>query len=208
MYPVFFNPVLILLLSSPINTREISKSPQVRFLLVWSSLNYLPVHQPAVTNSMHLQSPSTPHLQQILSEAHLESSRTSQWSLIADTVKVLRPSWMFNRILNAILPNNSLHLHQTLATFPGMFGDIPRHVWQHSLECLATFPRMFGDIPWNVWRHSPECLTTFPGMFGNIPRNVWGYSPECLATFTEYNIPPFPAFLAFRSPFLYFRFYA
>ena len=25
-------------------------------------------------------------------------------------------------------------------TFPGMFDDIPRNIWQHSLECLATFP--------------------------------------------------------------------
>ena len=37
--PLFFNPVLILLLSNPTNTREISNSPQVRFLLVWSRLN-------------------------------------------------------------------------------------------------------------------------------------------------------------------------
>ena len=49
----------------------------------------------------------------------------------------------------------------------------------HSPECSATFPRMFGDIPRNVWRHCLECLATFPGMlatfpgmFDDIPRNV------------------------------------
>ena len=59
---------------------------------------------------------------------------------------------MFDRIVNATLLNNSLHLHQTWATFHGMFCNIPQ----------------------NVWRHSPECLTTFPGMFEgiNIPGNV------------------------------------
>ena len=32
---------------------------------------------------------------------------------------------MFDRIPIATLPNNSPHLHQTLAAFPGMFGNIP-----------------------------------------------------------------------------------
>ena len=64
---------------------------------------------------------------------------------------------MFNRILNTTLPNNYLALHQKLATFPGMFEDIPRNIWRHSPECLATFPEMFEDIPLNVWRHSMEC---------------------------------------------------
>ena len=89
--------------------------------------------------------------------------------------------------------------------------------WQHSLKCLVEFPgmfedmfpRMFGDIPRNVWGYSLECLATFPGMFSNIPRTgmfsnihrkVWRHSPE-------YNIPPFPAFPAFRSPFLHSWFY-
>ena len=70
---------------------------------------------------------------------------------------------MFNKILKAILPNNSLHLHKT----------------------LAIFPQMFGKISWNVWRHSPEYLRTFPEMFEDIPRNV------CV-TFPKYNIVPIP----------------
>ena len=48
---------------------------------------------------------------------------------------------MFDRIVDAALPNNSLHLHKKFATFPGMFGDI----------LLRAFPRMVGDIAWNVW---------------------------------------------------------
>ena len=63
---------------------------------------------------------------------------------------------MFDRILNATLPNNYLPLHQKLTTFPGIFDDIPQDIWRHCLECLATLPGIFGNIPQNVWRHSPE----------------------------------------------------
>ena len=108
-------------------------------------------------------------------------------------------------------------LHQKLATFPGMFGDVPQNFWWHSPKYLATFPGMFGGIPRNIWWHSAECLMTFSGMLDNIPRNIWRHSPECLRTFPrmfsniprntwrhspEYNIPtipcipfPFPVFL-------------
>ena len=182
MTTVFFNPVLILLLPSPINTSQISKSPQVIFLLVWSRFNYFPVCKPVATNSMHSQYTPTPHLQHIQSETHLESSRTSAVDRFCENKQRIKavgyfcrrtPSWMFNRILNAILPNNSLHLHETLATFPEIFDDIPRNVWRHSPECLATFPGMFSNIPRGSWGHSLECLRTFSGMFGNIPLNVW-----------------------------------
>ena len=79
-----------------------------------------------------------------------------------------------------------------------MFGDIPRNIWRHSLECLRTFPGMFGDIPWIIWRHSL-------GMFGDIPRNVWGHFSECLRTFPGMfgNIPrniTLPLFLIPRVP--------
>ena len=40
----------------PITTSRISKLPQVRFLIVWSTVNCFAVHQPAATHSMHLQS--------------------------------------------------------------------------------------------------------------------------------------------------------
>ena len=53
-------------------------------------------------------------------------------------------------IVNATLANNSLHLHQKLATFPGMFEDIPQNVLGDSLDRLVTFLGMFGDIPLNV----------------------------------------------------------
>ena len=90
------------------------------------------------------------------------------------------PSWMFDRILNATLP-----FTPKFATFPGMFRRSP--------EYLATFAGMFGDIPQNIWWHSPECLVTFPDIFGDIPQNIWWNSPECLATFPGlYNILPIP----------------
>ena len=92
---------------------------------------------------------------------------------------------MFDRILNAIQHNNSHYLHQTLATFLRMYGDILRNVWRHSWECLAIFPGIFEDIPRNIWRYSAECFRIFPRIFGNIPQNFWRESPE-------YNIPPIP----------------
>ena len=47
---VFFNPYT----PSRITTSGISKSPQIRFLIVLWSLNYFTVHRPATTNSIHL----------------------------------------------------------------------------------------------------------------------------------------------------------
>ena len=64
----------------------------------------------------------------------MESSRTFAVELYCGNSQRIKavgyfrrrgPSWMFDRILNATLPNNYLPLHQKLATFPGMFGDIP-----------------------------------------------------------------------------------
>ena len=156
--PAFFNPVLILLLPVQSIQAGFLSHHKKRFILVWSSLIYFPVHQPAATNSMHLQSTYTPHLQHIQSEAHLKSSRTSAVELYCGNSQRIKavgyfrrraPSWMFDRILNATLPNNYLPLCWKLATFPGMFEDIPRNVWLHSPECLMTFPGMFSNIPQN-----------------------------------------------------------
>ena len=136
--PVFFNPILILLLH-PSSPKE-----KISFSL---SLNYFPVHQPAATNSMHLQSTYTPNLQHIQSGAHLESSRTSAIELFCGNSQSIKtvgyfrrraPSWMFDRILNATLPSNSLHLHQKLTTFSGMFGEIP------PIPCV---PRISFPVP-------------------------------------------------------------
>ena len=190
--PVFFKPILILLLPVQSIHAEFLNHCKKRFLLVWSSLNYFPVHQPAATNSLHLQSTYTPHLQPIQSEASLKSSRTSAVELFCGNSQRIKavgylrrraPSWMFDRILNATLPTNYFHLHQKLTTLPGMFGEIPRNVWRDSEECLRTLSGMFDDIPQNVWWYSQECLMTFPGIFRDIPRNVWRRSPEWLRTF-------------------------
>ena len=98
-----------------------------------------------------------------------------------------------HRLLSNIIWIFRGHSPECLAISPGIFGDIPQNVWRHFPEYLATFPRIFGDIPRNVWPHYPKCLRTFPGMFGHIPRNI--------------TFPLFLAFPAFRSPFLYSRFY-
>ena len=79
------------------------------------------IHQSAVTNSIHLQSTYTLHFQYLQSEAHLESSRTSAVELFCRNSKCVKavgyfrrraPSCifdrMFDRILNATLPNNLL----------------------------------------------------------------------------------------------------
>ena len=151
--PVFFNPVLILLLPVQSIQAGFLNHHKKRFLLVWSSLNYFPVHQPAATNFMHLQSTYTPHLQHIQSEAHMESSRTFAVELYCGNSQRIKavgyfrrraPSWMFDRILNATLP------------FTPKIGNIPRNVWRRSPEFLMIFPGIFGDIPRNVWRHSWE----------------------------------------------------
>ena len=149
----------------------------------------------------------------------MESSQTSAVELYygnsqrikaVDYFRRRAPSCMFDRILNATLP------------FTLKIGNIlwnvwrrSRNFWWHSPEYLATFHGIFGDIPRSVWRHSPECLITFPGIFGDIPQNVLWYFPDCLATFhgmfgdisRTITFLPFPAFPAFRSPFLYSWFY-
>ena len=78
--------------------------------------DYFPVHQSAVTNSIHLQSTYTPHLQYLHSEAHLKSSRTYAVKLFCGNSQHFKavgylcrraPLWifdrMFDRILNATL---------------------------------------------------------------------------------------------------------
>ena len=75
------------------------------------------IHQCAVTNSMHLQSTCTPHLQYLQSEAHLESSRTPEVELFCRNSQGVKAvgyfrrrasscifDRMFGRILNATPP--------------------------------------------------------------------------------------------------------
>ena len=79
------------------------------------------IQQSWVTNSMHLQTTYSPHLQYLQSEVHLESSQTSAVELFCGnsqgvkTVDYFRkraPSCifgsMFDKTLNATLPNNLL----------------------------------------------------------------------------------------------------
>ena len=79
------------------------------------------IYQSAVTNSMHLQSTYTPHLQCFKSEAYVKSSQTAAVELFCrNSQRVNAVSYfcrrapscifhrMFDRILNATLPNNLL----------------------------------------------------------------------------------------------------
>ena len=86
------------------------KSPQVRFLIVWLSLYYFPIHQPAVTNSMHFV-----HLHPTLTAPPIRDAFGVQPSICGGTffcknsqlVKAVgcfrggAPSWALDRVLNA-----------------------------------------------------------------------------------------------------------
>ena len=39
-------------------------------------------------------------------------------------------------------------------------------------ESIWTFPGIFLNIPRNLFEHSPESLIMFPGIFSNILRNI------------------------------------
>ena len=65
-------------------------------------------------------------------------------------------------------PSCSLALiryRKSLLTFPGIFWNIPRNLFDYSQES-------FSNIPRNLFEHSPESFRSFPGIFFNIPRNV------------------------------------
>ena len=130
---VFFN----LVTPSRITTSRIPKSPEVRFRIVWSNRNKLLVHQPAATNSMHLQPTQTP-IYSTSSRMRIWNPVGSLWWHFSDRFQIVgcflrgAPSLMFDRILNATLsqekvsttwvtqgnlelslPPNSLDSHET-----------------------------------------------------------------------------------------------
>ena len=92
---VFFSPVT----PSRITTNDILKSPQVRFLIVWSYFNYFTVEHPAVRNFMRFQF----------------SAKHMRWGIFCENSQLVEAvgcfcggavSWMLDRILYASLPNN------------------------------------------------------------------------------------------------------
>ena len=60
------------------------------------------IQQSWVTNSMHLQTTYSPHLQYLQSEVHLESSQTSAVEFFAEIVQVLRPLTIFAKELHRV----------------------------------------------------------------------------------------------------------
>ena len=100
----------------------------------------LPCNQPVVTNSLHLQSSYTPHLQEHQSEAYLESSQTSAVEAVG-YFRGRAPPWMFDRILNATLSNNSLWFEEGLRrSFPPM-GLHKRIQDSHCLLILLIYTK-------------------------------------------------------------------
>ena len=69
----FFN----LVTPTRITISGICKSPQIRFLIVWSSHIYFPLSQSSVTNSMQLQPTCKSCLQYFRSEPYLMSCQAS-----------------------------------------------------------------------------------------------------------------------------------
>ena len=55
------------------------------------------IHQSAVTNSMHLQSTYSPHLQRLQSDEHLEPSRTSAVELFCGNSQCVKAVGYFRR---------------------------------------------------------------------------------------------------------------
>ena len=96
-----------------ITTSRIPKSPEVRFRIVWSNRNKLLVHQPAATNSMHLQPTQTP-IYSTSSRMRIWNSVGSLWWHFSDGFQIVdcfligAPSLMFDRILNATLSQDKL----------------------------------------------------------------------------------------------------
>ena len=88
------------------------------------SLKYFPVHQPAATNFMHLQSTYTPHLQHLSNQKPMWNPvKHLRWCFFCGISQSLRAvgcfrkrasSWMFDRILTAILLINLSNLTEAL----------------------------------------------------------------------------------------------
>ena len=81
------------------------------------SLNHFAAHQPAATNSMHLEYTYTPHL----SICGGTFSRKQSTSLGRWLFRRRAPSWMFDTILNETLSNDLLQLAEGLRrSFPSL----------------------------------------------------------------------------------------
>ena len=90
--------------------------------------------------------------------------------------------WYFDKILRTffiILDQYPLILFLfNCIVKSSIFLSILENLCQHSPESLLTFPRIFWNIPRNLFeirrnlfKHYPESSSTFPGIFFNIPQN-------------------------------------
>ena len=101
---VFFSPVTL----SWTTTSGISKSPEVRFLTVWKSLNHFLVHQPDTTNFVLLQSIRSSHLQQLWTDPHLESDWRSVNDPFCGNNERVKAVGCFRRGASSFMVGNSV----------------------------------------------------------------------------------------------------
>ena len=79
---------------SQITTSRIPKLSEVRFLIVWLSLNHFLVHCPATTNFVHLQSTHTPHLQHAYLICIWSLIRSLRWGPFVEAVQRVKVTLM------------------------------------------------------------------------------------------------------------------
>ena len=149
---------------SRITTSKIPRSPEVRFLIVWSNLYYFFVHQPAAMNSIDYSYGSThiPHSQHLQSDSHLQSSqrslvepfcRNSQHVKAVGCFRRGTLSLMFDRILSATLRWRFLppELHRGILTPPSYFSWFTPNT--NTIRCNLGLTPLFHFlegvlIPW------------------------------------------------------------
>ena len=102
-----------------VTTSGIPKSQELRFVILWQSLNHFLVHQIAATNFMHLKST---HTHATFTDSHLESSWRSVVELSCGSSQRVKtigcfcrgaPSLLFDRILNAALSQEVSNIETT-----------------------------------------------------------------------------------------------
>ena len=89
---------------------QITKSKISFFPLVWSNLYHFLVHQPAATNSMHLQSTHLLNLHHPLSDPHLKSGRRSAVQLFCGNSQHVNPVDCFRRGVPSLMFDGFLYV--------------------------------------------------------------------------------------------------
>ena len=148
--PVFFNPVTLI----QITASGISKSPQMTFLLVRSSLIYFTVHQSATANS------NTFNQRYIRSPSH-----HLQWSLFAEIVNVFKPLVLFAGKLHCeCLTGFSMQLYSIIYYSTKMALEEALHHWGNTRESWTppTFILIYTKHKNNKMKFWTHTRSSFP----------------------------------------------